>query len=159
MHIPLYKDHEFLHRKYVVEGRSIAQVASQILSSKDAVRGGLKAAGIADREPHKPHGRPFQPRYGTRTVTGAERLHMAAQRVIRTIRDMRDQGMTLRQIAQFLSQIGVPTKCRGKAWHPQMVSRILLAGEVKAYDLGKSTNNDSGSHEQIISIGASSGPR
>ena len=38
---------------------------------------------------------------------------------------MRESGMSLRQIADFLSAIGVPTKKRGKKWHPQMIKRIL----------------------------------
>ena len=33
--------------------------------------------------------------------------------------------MSLRQIANFLSKIGVPTKRRGLRWHPEMVKRIL----------------------------------
>ena len=50
---------------------------------------------------------------------------MAEARVVKAITDMRSQGMSLRQIAAVLSQIGVPTKCRGRGWHPQMVARIL----------------------------------
>lgn len=38
---------------------------------------------------------------------------------------MRESGLSLRQIAKFLDHIGVPTKCRGKKWHPEMIKRIL----------------------------------
>lgn len=33
-----------------------------------------------------------------------------------------------RQIAKFLTKIGVPTKRRGVSWHPEMVKRLLKPG-------------------------------
>ena len=51
--------------------------------------------------------------------------NMAEKRVIKAIIEMREQGMTLRQVASCLDHIGVPTKKRGKKWHPEMVKRIL----------------------------------
>jgi IS30 family transposase len=126
IHTPPYKDKVFLHEKYVQEGLSLAQISSQICSSKEAVRKGLVRAGIQLRESHQPHGRSAQVRYGERRVKDKPQPHMAEKRVIKTIMDMRAQGMSLRQIAQFLSQIGVPTKCRGKSWHPEMIKRILV---------------------------------
>ncbi|OQW45956.1 MAG: hypothetical protein A4S09_16940 [Proteobacteria bacterium SG_bin7] len=42
----LWKDKDFLQQKYVIEGLSIAQIAAQILSSREAVRTGLIAYGI-----------------------------------------------------------------------------------------------------------------
>ncbi len=35
------------------------------------------------------------------------------------------QGLSLRAIARTLSDLKIPTKLKGKAWHPEMVSRIL----------------------------------
>ena len=57
---------------------------------------------------------------------------MTEVRVIKAVTDMHQQGLSFRRIAKFLDQIGVPTKCRGKAWHPEMVKRILAANGVKA---------------------------
>lgn len=124
-YIPPYRDKSFLHQKYVVEGLSIGQIAAQIFSSKQAVRKGLLRVGIQLREPHRPHGNPSQVRYGQRKHKGRPVRHANEQRVISAIQDMRQQGLSLRQIAAFLSKIGVPTKRRGKAWHPEMVKRIL----------------------------------
>jgi hypothetical protein len=45
--------------------------------------------------------------------------------VIEAIQNMRQNGISLRQIAKFLTNIGVPTKKRGVSWHPEMVKRIL----------------------------------
>ncbi|MBI3294034.1 MAG: recombinase family protein [Deltaproteobacteria bacterium] len=48
--------------------------------------------------------------------------------MIDAVMDMKAQGLSLRQIASFLDKVGVPTKRRGKAWHPEMVNRILEHG-------------------------------
>jgi len=125
VYIPLYKDRSFVHQKYVVAGLSLAQIAAEIFSSKEAVRASLKRFGIPIRDPHKPHGRPSQPRYGKQIRSGRVSPHLAEQQMIQTIAELRRQGLTLRKIAEILTSIGVPTKKRGKSWHPQMVSRIL----------------------------------
>jgi len=74
---PRYRNRDFLHQKYVIEGLSIKQISDLILSSKDAVF------------------------------------------------DLKGKGMGLRQIARTLTQLGIPTKCRDKAWHPEMVKRVM----------------------------------
>lgn len=51
--------------------------------------------------------------------------HLSEQRVIKAIQGLDAQGLSLRQIAKFLSQTGVPTKNKGVKWHPMMISRIL----------------------------------
>jgi len=125
LHKPLYKDKGVLKEKYVDERLSLAQISSQILSSKAAVRDGLKRAGIKIRTPHKNHGRPSQPKYGERKSQGKIIRHLGESRIIRAVLEMRESELSLRQIAKFLDTVGVPTKCRGKKWHPQMVKRII----------------------------------
>jgi len=116
----------FLHQKYVVQGLSLAQIAVEICSSKDAVRRGLIEGGINIREPHLPHhGRESQPAFGRRRVKGSTVEVQVESRVIKAILDLKARGMGLREIARTLSQIGVPTKAKGKGWHPQMLKRII----------------------------------
>lgn len=124
-HLPLRQDRSFLHQKYVVEGLSIDQISKLIFSSKESVRRGLLKVGIPVREPHK---NPSRIRYGQRKQKGRPVRHLDEERVITTIKEMREQGLSLRQIATFLSKIGVPTKQRGKGWHPEMIARILERG-------------------------------
>jgi hypothetical protein len=128
-HLPLYRDRRFLHQKYVVEGLSIAQISAQIFSSKEAVRRGLLNAGIQPREAHKPHGRPARVKFGEKKRQGKLVTHLAERRVIEAVRDMRRSSLSLRQIARFLTRVGVPTKRRGIAWHPEMVKRLLASIE------------------------------
>lgn len=63
-------------------------------------------------------------RYGQRKFKGRPVRHFGEERVITAIQEMHRQGLSLRKIARFLSAIGVPTKRRGKAWHPE-ISRLL----------------------------------
>ncbi len=122
---PKYRDSVFLHQKYVVEGLSLAQISAQIFSSKAAVSKGLRGAGIPIREAHKPHGRPSQPKYGYRLRKSRAVPARAEQRVIDAAHSMRDQNLSLRAIAKVFTEMKIPTKCQGKAWHPEMVKRIL----------------------------------
>lgn len=123
---PLYKDKIFVHQKYVIEGLSIKEIALQVFSSKEAIRGALRRFDIPIREAHKPHhGRVSSPSYGTKLRSGRASPHVAEQQMIATIKELRAQGLTLRKVAEILTNMGVPTKKRGKSWHPEMVKRIL----------------------------------
>lgn len=95
------------------------------MSSKEAVRNGLKKFGIPIRESHKPHRRPSQPKFGEKIQKGKTEPHMAERRVIRAVLEMHNDKLSLRQIARYLDEMKVSTKCRGKKWHPQMVKRII----------------------------------
>ena len=125
VHTPEWKDKTFLTQKYATEGRSIAQIAKQIFSSRATIRRALIGFGIKPRQRGKPDLRPAQVPYGYRMSDGLMVPHLGEQRVLSVIQKMHAKGMTLRQICDFLSGIGVPTKRRGQRWHPEMVSRIL----------------------------------
>lgn len=111
--------------KYVLQGHSLAQIASQHLCSKDTVARVLRGNGGTLREPHRHHGRPSQPAYGWNLKDGELQQDLPEQRVIKAVLDLRQAGMSLRQIARYLDDVGIPTKLYGITWHPEMVSRIL----------------------------------
>jgi len=121
----LWKDKDFLQQKYVLEQRSIAQIARETVSSRAAIRGALIRFGIKRRERGKPGRRPAQTPYGYRKADGLIVPHQGEQKVIEAIQKMVNDGMSYRKICDFLTSIGVPTKRRGRKWHPEMVSRIL----------------------------------
>jgi hypothetical protein len=86
----------------------------------------LKRFDIPVREPHIPHnGRVACPSYGTKLRSGRASPHIAERQMIENIKELRAQGLTLRKLAEILTNMGVPTKMRGKSWHPEMVKRIL----------------------------------
>lgn len=115
----------FLEQKYVVERLSIAQISELCFSSKAAIRANLLRFKIPIRELGKPHGRPSQPRYGKKIVNGHEVEHKHEARITATVCELHRQGLSLRSIAKVLSDMKIPTKCRGKSWHPEMIKRLL----------------------------------
>ncbi len=120
-----FKDKNFLHQKYAIEGLSIAQISTEIGSSKEAVRNGLRRFDIDVRASGQHHGRPSQPRFGVKIRHGRSVDHEFEQGVIKSVHQLKSQGLSLRKIAQTLTGLDIPTKKRGQAWHPEMVSRIL----------------------------------
>jgi len=124
----LWKDKDFLHQKYVLEGRSIAQIATQILSSREAVRMGLIECGIKRKAQGHAGLRPAQVPYGYRFLDGVLVPHLGEQRVVSTVKKMADDGLSYRKICEFLTNVGVPTKNRAQSWHPEMIRRILTRG-------------------------------
>ena len=72
-----------------------------------------------------PHGHPAQPKFGEKIRKGKAVPHQVEQRVVETVKKLRAEGLTLRKIAEILDEMKVPTKQRGKKWHPEMIKRIL----------------------------------
>ncbi len=124
--ILLLSSESFLREMYLEKGLSAAQIAAQIVSSKSGVLDALRRFDIPIREPHRPHhGRQSQPKFGQRRVKGRLRNHERERTVIGVIEKLHAEGMSLRQIATTLQEMGIPTKCKGRRWHPEMVRRVL----------------------------------
>ncbi len=109
------------------------------------MRIGLIDAGIDRRPKSRPHNRPSPPCYSQKIRKGKAVTHFAEERVIKAVIEMNETGMSLRRIAKFLSEVGVPTKNRGKAWHPQMVQRLLK------YKITETKDSNSLSESSLIS--------
>lgn len=95
------------------------------MSSKEAIRSALHVNNIEVRERGQHHGNPSQLKYGMKRKAKNSVIHQGEQRTVDTVRQMRDEGLSLRAIARCLNQMKVPTKNRGVKWHPEMVRRIL----------------------------------
>jgi predicted transcriptional regulator len=99
------------------------------LSSPETIRKLLHDFGITVREKSHHNGNPAQSRYGQKIFQGKLVDHKSELRTVKTIFKMKQEGLGLRAIARCLNEMKIPTKCRGKSWHPQMVKRILEANE------------------------------
>ncbi len=108
-----------------MEGRSIAQIARETLSSKSAVREALLEFGFKLKGQGKPGLRPAQVPYGYRMSDGLMVPHLGEQRVVASVKKMVDGGLSYRKVCEFLTSVGVPTKNKGKSWQPEMVRRLL----------------------------------
>lgn len=134
---PPSKDPHVLHQKYVVEELSIKQIAREFSSSPQTTRSRLVHAGISIRsypytehmarcaERRKLRRRRAIQRFGLRIEKDRVVEHKAEQKVIGMIVRMKSEGLGLRAIARCLTDMKVPTKMRGKSWHPEMVRRAL----------------------------------
>ncbi len=125
IHTPLWKSKTFLEEKYVKNGRSIAQIAAETLSSRDAVRRALIEFGIPLKQKGKPGLSPAQVPYGFKRLEGLLVPHQGEQRVIQSVKKMSRDGLSYRKICDFLTSVGVPTKNQGKGWQPEMIRRLL----------------------------------
>jgi len=109
----------------VVLGLSLKQIAREFFCSKNTIRSALIRAGIAVRKRQK-RGRSSNPRYGSKAVKGHRVDDVAELRVIKTVVEMRNDGISFPKIAKFLTGAGVPTKTRRKKWHPEVVRQVYL---------------------------------
>ncbi len=116
---------EFLYKKYTEEGLSLRQIAVQTTSSKESIRSALIKNNILIRDKSQHHGNPSQLKFGVKRKGLSSVEHKAEQRSVDTVRQMRDEGLSLGAIARCLNQMQVPTKNRGVRWHPEMARRVL----------------------------------
>lgn len=124
-HSPLWRDKQFLTQKYVVEGRSITQIAAENFSSRAAVWAALVEFGIKRKGQGKPGLRPSQLPYGYRRSDGLMVPHLGEQRIISLVKKLTLEGMSYRRVCEFLSSAGVPTKRHGQRWQPEMIRRMI----------------------------------
>lgn len=128
-----WENASLLHEKYVVLGLSLKQIAREFFCSKNTIRSALIRTGIPVRE-RQEKGRSSNPRYGTKPTKGHPVDHLGEQRVIKTVIDMRNDGISFPKIAKFLTGAGVPTKTRRKKWHPEVVRQTYLSGQLAYLD-------------------------
>ncbi len=97
-----------LHQKYIVERRSMRQIAAEFASSKTAVRNALKTLGITLRErwknPYRSHNLPF----GKKLNKGKVIDYEWEQEVIRSIVKMHEDRLSSMAIARALTAMRIP---------------------------------------------------
>lgn len=109
---------------YEENGLSLRQIAAKKVHSRSTIQKNLKRADVMLRAPGQGHGNPSQLRFGYRKEAGKIVAHMGEQQVIAAIKDLKAEGMTLRQIAYRLTVLRIPSKNGKTKWHPMMVKRI-----------------------------------
>jgi len=126
-------DPSSLHHKYHEKGLSLRQISAETFHSRQVISEVLKASGVRLRAQGQGHGNPSQLKFGYRKEAGKVVPHMGEQQVISAIRDLRAEGMTLRQIAQRMTVLRIPSKNGKLKWHPMMVQRIIEADNNKIF--------------------------
>ena len=107
-----YKDKSFLYQKYVEEGLSCDEIATQIFSARTTVLKYLKIFGIPVREVGTNQTRVRGLAYGLKLKQRNIAEHRREQEAILKMRDLRDKGFSYWKIAEILNTMKVPTKTR-----------------------------------------------
>ena len=127
--LPVTFNEAVLHQKYVMERRSLRQIAREFASSKTAIRQALVRFGIplnkTGSSVNRVHALPF----GKRCVNGVVVQHKGEQQVISSILKMHREGLSNNAIARVLTEMKIPTKQQGKAWHHELVRQILIRSQ------------------------------
>jgi IS30 family transposase len=127
----LFKNEEFLRRKYLEERLSTAQIAAQIFAVRSTVAKYLKRFGIPLRSEDEAHGlNKGQLAYGEKRRSNKVSDHQRELRTLARIRELRELGHSYHAIAAILTAMGVPTKTRGAHWHATTVMKILKRAEL-----------------------------
>lgn len=121
-----FKDRSFLHQKYVVEGLSCDEIASQIFSARTTVLKYLKIHGIPVREVGTNQKRVRGLAYGQKVKERSLAEHKREQEAIKKMKDLRDKGFSYWKIADVLNAMKVPTKTHKGKWHSRSVHAILV---------------------------------
>jgi hypothetical protein len=110
---------------YDEKGLSLRQIAAQKVHSRSTVSKLIKGAGRSLCVAGHGHGNPSQLKYGYRKNGSKVVPHLGEQQIIGAVKDLRAEGMTLRQIAHRMTVLKIPSKNGKQRWHPMMIKRIL----------------------------------
>ena len=121
---PLYKDSDFLHQKYVVEGLSTTEISAIIFSSHSTVLKYLKLNGIPLRKQGEFKNK-GQLGYGENWNKGRIQENKREQKLIRKIKKMRKDGASYWKIAEQLNDKKIVTKTGKGLWHAKTVYNII----------------------------------
>jgi len=111
--------------EYEKKGLSLRQIAAQKVHSRSTIQKNLKKTDIQLRAAGHGHGNPSQLRFGYRKELGRVVPHKGEQQIVEAIKDFRSEGLTMRQIAQRMTALKIPSKNGKSQWHPMMVKRVL----------------------------------
>jgi len=120
---PLYRKEAWLRQKYLVEKLSARQIGVLIGCSHNAVNRALKKFGMI-REPSK-HGRLGYEVGWSRDGRFYEKSRM---KTVKWMTDLRDKGVSYREIASRLEKKGIPTPSGKTKWYACTVRSILKRG-------------------------------
>lgn len=120
-----YENKFFLYQKYVVEGLTCEEIATQIFSARTTVLKYLKINGIPVREVGSNQKRKRGLAYGSKVQRRSIAVYKREQETIAKMIELRDRGFSYWKIAEILNAMKVPTKTGRGKWHARTVLSIL----------------------------------
>jgi len=120
-----------LKQKYEVEQLSLRQIAKDLSSSKTTIRNYLIKFNIPIKEAGRNRDPSIKRKYGEKLLNGKLIEHKQERRVIDSMLEMKEEGLSYSAIARVLNQMKVKTKTQGKSWSWATVRRIILRETTK----------------------------
>lgn len=123
---PLYQNEDFLREMYLEKRLSTRQISRAIRSARSTVKEALGRFGIPMRPEDEAHRlNKGQLGYGERMVNGEIVRHVAEQKVLTQMLELRQGGASYGKIANWLNTKAVPTKNRASKWDRPTVYKII----------------------------------
>ncbi len=120
-----WRNKETLYQKYVVERRSLNELAVEFGVARQTISKQMKKFGIETRVPGTVQNRKRGLAYGKKFKDREIIVHKKEQEVIEKIKELREQGFSYHKIADVLNVMGVTTKTKRAKWSPKSVQQIL----------------------------------
>ena len=129
--VPLFKNRDVLYHFYAEKGWSARQIAKELTSSHSTIIEQLRTFGIPIRDDqtqvHKKAG--YGLPYGKVARKGDLLTNRREKKVIETMLKLREDGLSYRQIADYLDRRGIPTKTGRSHWKAASVMKIVKAAK------------------------------
>ena len=106
----VWRNKELLHQKYVVERRSLNELAVEFGVARQTISMQMKSFGIETRVPGTVQNRKRGLAYGKKFKDREIVEHKKEQEVIEKIKELRGQGFSYHKIADVLNVMGIKTK-------------------------------------------------
>jgi hypothetical protein len=124
-----FKSKSFLQQKYVQEGLSCGEIATQIFSARTTVLKYLKLHGIPVRESGCNQKRKRGLAYGKKTESRSVVDHVRELENTKKMWELRDKGFSYWKIAEVFNTLKIPTKTRKGKWHAKTIHQILIRSD------------------------------
>ncbi len=120
-----WRNKELLHQNYVVERRSLNELAVEFGVARQTISKQIKEFGIQTRVPGTLQNRKRGLAYGARCQEREVRAHKRELENIYKMRELREKGFSYWKIADIFNSMGIPTKNRRGRWHAKSIQSIL----------------------------------
>lgn len=120
-----WRNKELLYQKYVIERRTLNELAVEFKAARCTISKQMKAFGIQTRVTGSVQNRKRGLAYGEKCRERELRIHKRELENIQKMRELRDKGFSYWKIADVFNSMGVPTKTRKGKWYAKTIQQIL----------------------------------
>ncbi len=120
-----WRNKELLYQKYVVERRSLNELAVEFKVARCTISKQMKAFGIQTRVTGSVQNRKRGLAYGEKCRDRKLRAHKRETENIQKMNDLRDKGFSYWKIAEIFNSMEIPTKTRKGKWYAKTIQQIL----------------------------------